>query len=1088
MQNRLRSVLVLLLSGSAYLCSQAVTSTITGRLTDPTGAVVPAAKVNVTNQESGVTYEGKSNEVGLYRIPSLSPGTYRVDVEAPGFQRLSRQGVVVQVSEVVPVDLTLQVGNVSETISITAAAPVVESQTSSVGQLVERTMIEGMPIPNRAATALIALSPAATVIDTGSGGENIPIFSVAGGRARNQNYTLDGGNATNVVGLAVPQQQNSLPMDAMQEFRVISNNYAAEHGHSTGGVITLSTKSGTNAFHGSLFEFARNDAFDARNFFSATRAPLRLHQFGGSFGGPIRKDKTHFFASWEQTRQITGATSIQTVPDAAQRAGDFSNVRDAAGRVIVIYDPATTVNNVRQPFPNNIVPADRIDPIARAIAANWPDPNRAGAVTGANNFAANSRPQFQRNIVIGRLDHQFRPADQLMVRYYINDNQTENAGVFGRPGADPAASLTEGRSQNILGSWTHIFRTDLINDFRLGHIRRKNISRRFGGDENFAANLGLRGVSDAAFPIITIPGTASLGNNPFRLQTPIDDTQVQDSMSWYRGNHAFKFGVEYRRGFNRDNTDTSSSGSFGFTPLITAQPGVANTGLAFASFLLGEANSASIVRPDVIASHAGYWAWYLQDDWRVTDRLTLNIGLRWEMELPRTVEEDRMNSFDTQAINPVSGTPGVITFAGRNGVPRSAYDADANNFGPRFGFAWRMPGAKNTVVRGGGGLFYGPTVSNIVATAAALGFSTDVNLIATQPGINSALRLRDGFPAFNRPTVDQFDAGFGAVALGQTPRTAVTFFERDRPTPISLQYNLDVQHELRANLLLDVGYLANLSHHLTGNDLTINQVPPDRMGAGNAQVRRPFPQFSNVLVINPPAGNSTYHAGFIKIEKRYASGLSLLAHYTLSKFIDDVASFNDYGNPGSYMDAYNRRLDKSLSGNDVRHRAVISGVYSLPFLRTALLSHILGGWRTGVLLSMQAGPPFTVTTNADTTNAFPAGGLRPDLIGDPELSADERSISRWFNAGAFAAPSAFRFGTSPRSVLRGPGVFNLDLSLAKNFRLTEQVITELRGEFYNATNHTNFGLPGAVLGAANFGAINSARAPRTIQLGLRISF
>jgi hypothetical protein len=838
-----------------------------------------------------------------------------------------------------------------------------------------------------------------------------------------------------------------------------------------------------------LFEYARNDAFDARNFFSATKPALRLHQFGGSVGGPIRHDKTHFFTSWEATRQITGSTVIQTVPDAAQRAGDFSNTRDAAGRQIVIFDPGTTMNNVRQPFAGNRIPAERIDAVARAISANWPEPNRPGTVTGANNFAANSRPEFQRNIVVGRLDHQFRPTDQLMARYYNNDNQTENPGVWGRPEADPTAMLTEGRSQNILGIWTHLFRTDIINEFRIGHIRRKNIGRRFGADENLAGALGLQGVSGAAFPIMSITGMVGLSGNPFRLQTPIDDTQVQDSLSWYRGSHAFKFGFEHRRGYNRDDTDTSSSGNFAFTPLITGQPSVASTGFAFASFLLGEANSVAIVRPDVIASRAGYWAMYVQDDWRLTDRLTLNVGIRWETELPRRVDEDRMNSFDMRAINPLSGTPGVVTFAGRNGVSRTAYDADYNNFGPRLGFALRVPGTGNTVLRGGGGLFYGSTVSNIIATAAALGFTTDVSLIATQPGINSALRLRDGVPVFSRSSVDQFDAGFGAVPLGQSPRTTVTFFERERPTPISFQYNLDVQHELRANLLLDVGYLANLSHHLTGNDLTLNQVSPDRMGPGNAQLRRPFPQFTSVLVINPPAGNSTYHAGFAKIEKRYAAGLSLLAHYTFSKFIDDVASFSEYGNPGSYMDAYNRRLDKSLSGNDVRHRGVISGVYELPFFRgRSAPAYVLGGWKTGILVSMQAGPPFTVTTASDTTNAFAAGPLRPDVGADPELSNDDRSISRWFYTGAFSAPAANRFGTAPRSVLRGPAIFNVDVSLAKNFHITERMNIEFRGEGYNATNHTNLGLPGSTFGAAGFGVINSARAARTVQLGLRVSF
>ena len=501
---------------------------------------------------------------------------------------------------------------------MSAAAPQLESQTSSVGQVVERAAIEGMPLPNRAATVLIALSPGATVINTGNGGENIPIFSVAGGRARNQNYTMDGGNSTNVVGLAVSQQQNSVPMDAMQEFRVISNNYTAEYGHSTSGVITLSTKSGTNEFHGSVFEYARNDAFDARNFFAASKPRLRLHQFGGSLGGPIKHDKTHFFASWESTRQTTGGTSIQTVPEAAMRSGDFSNVRDASGRVIPIYDPSTTVGNVRQIFPGNRIPADRIDPVAKSMAAFWPNPNRSGLITGANNFSANSRPVFNRNIVIGRVDHQFRPSDQLMVRYYINDNQTTNDGLWGNPAPDPSSAITEGRSQNILAAWTHIITPALLNDTRFAYLRRANIQARPTSSDAVASKLGLKGVSDAAFPIVSITGVAGLGGNPFRFQTPITDMQFQESVSWFHGAHALKFGMEYRRGFNQDNTDTSSAGNFAFNPLITGLPGVSNTGIAFASFLLGEANSASTVKPDIIASHAAYWAGYVQDDLRLS--------------------------------------------------------------------------------------------------------------------------------------------------------------------------------------------------------------------------------------------------------------------------------------------------------------------------------------------------------------------------------------------------------------------------------------------------------------------------------------
>jgi len=1084
-------IFCLLVAVTPPCTAQTTTSTITGRITDPSGAVIPGVQVSVINTESGVKTIVTSNVSGLYRVASLSPGPYQIEAESPGFQHLVRRGVVLQVSQILELDLVMEIGNVTETVEVTAAAPVVESATSNMGQLVERKMIEGMPLLNRAATALVVLSPAAVVINPAAGSASIPIFAVGGGRVRNQSYTLDGGNVTNVVGLAVPQQQTNLPMDAMQEFRIISNNYAAEYGHSTSGVITLSTRSGTNNFHGSLFEYARNDAFDARNFFSATKPRLRMHQFGGSFGGPIVKDKTHFFASWEGTRQSTGGTSIQTVPTQLQRSGDFSQTFDKAGQPIVIYDPATTVDRIRQPFPNNVIPADRIDPVASAITPFWPNPNRAGNIAGGSNFSANSKPTSPRDIVVARVDHQFRQSDQLMVRYYINNNKATNRGVFTQPDADPSANLVNNRTQSILGAHTHTFSSSLINEFRFSFVRRKHVQNSFGLDTDYAGQLGLEGVSDVGFPRLTVTGFAALGRSTkFRRQTPIDDKQFQDAVSWYRGKHAFKAGVEYRFGANRDDQDKSSSGQFAFNPLYTGQPGNSKTGNAMASFLLGQVHSASTVRPDVILSRAAYWAWYVQDDWRVTDRLTLNLGLRWEVGLPRRVDDNRMNAFDTTAINPVSGTPGVVTFAGRNGVPTTAWDADYNNLGPRFGFAYRMPGVRTTVIRGGAGIFYGPTVSNIVATSAVLGFSTDVRLVSPESGIEPAMVLREGFPKIT--VTRDFGPGFGAVPVGKKTTTAVSFFERDRPMPMSLQYNFNIQHALRENLLVEIGYLANLSHHLTSRrDLTINQVPPDLMGPGNAQVRRPFPQFTNVSVINPPLGNSTYHALMLKAEKRYSAGLTFLVHYTFSKFIDDAESFSEFGDAQSYMDAYNRSLDKGLSASDVRHRAVISGVYELPFLKGnsgGALPYLLAGWRIGVIAALQSGPPFSVYNNANTTNAFNAGGLRANIVGDPVLPGSSRNIDRWFNTDAFQAPAPYTFGNSPRSVLRGPRITSIDLSLMKRFRITERLNTEFRGEFFNFPNHTNLGVPGHSRGTATFGEIRGARAARVIQLGLRITF
>ncbi|HVX67099.1 MAG TPA: TonB-dependent receptor, partial [Bryobacteraceae bacterium] len=607
-----------------------------------------------------------------------------------------------------------------------------------------------------------------------------------------------------------------------------------------------------------------------------------------------------------------------------------------------------------------------------------------------------------------------------------------------------------------------------------------------GYGEDYATQLGLAGVSAAAFPNFVLPGYASLGGQVARFQTPIRDTQLLDSVSFYRGKHAWKTGFEQRWGYNNEIRDRASSGQFTMTPLITGLPGTAGTGDALASFLLGEVNAASVAVSDLIPSHASYSALYAQDEWRVTDRLTLNYGLRWEVEIPRHVAGDRMNSFDPLAINPVSGTPGVVTFAGLNGTPHNAFNTDWNNFGPRFGFAYRLPWFGTTVVRGGGGIFYGPTVSNTIGDAATLGFSTSSSYVAAQADLLSAARLRDGLPVLPRPALTD---GFGAVAPGKKPNTSVSYFDPHHPSPVSYQYNLEIQHELARDLLLETGYMANISHHLTADDFSINQVPPELMGPGNAQARRPFPQFSNVTWINPAIGNSTYHAGFVKLEKRFSRGFSFLAHYTFSKFIDDVSSANEYGDPASYMDAYNRRLDKGLSGSDVPHRAVFSVLYEVRSFRSHRLADAaLGRWKIGAFTSLQSGPVFTVTTLSNTTNAFPAGGVRPDLLRDPTLDGGQRTLLRWFDTGAFQAPAPYRFGNWPRSGLRGDSLKTVDFTLLKEFALTERYHADIRAEAYNLFNHANFNVPGHVFGAADFGVVSSARAPRTVQLGLRFTF
>src|SRR5262245_4361458 len=604
----------------AWVLAQSGSGVITGIVKDSTGGALPGAIVRIANEETGVASETITNGDGAYRFSALVPGRYRLEVDLSGFESVSRQAVTLAVDQTLALDVTLGVARQSEEIKVVATAPLVQSQTSNVDPLVTREVIAALPLPNRAASSLVSLAPGVIMIDTGAGtAENYPLFSVAGGRARNQYFSLDGGNASNVVALNRPSQVLTLPVDAMQEFKVITNNYAAEYGHSTGGVITMSTRSGSNTFRGSAFESFRDDALDARNFFATSKPKISLNQFGGTLGGPIKEGKTFFFGTWERTRQLVSDPIISTVPTLANRRGDFSDLRNPAGQPIAIYDPKTGL-----PFEGNVIPQDRLDAVALAALQYFPLPNRQGTSTSAGNFVGNNDSTLDRDILVGRLDHKPGMNDLLTVRYYLNDAFTSVTGSYRNPDVDPLSDATDVRVQNITAAHTHIFTQNVVNELHVTYLRRSFVDRHPGLGLNLAAAIGLTGVSDQALPVFNIPGygpsqsatasaattnfgTASLGSPTVsRFQSPITDLQVLDSVAWNRGKHAYKFGFEYRAGANDEMRDRGSSGNLTFSPLITSNFGAADTGNALASFMLGEVNAASLQYSDLIQTRASY--------------------------------------------------------------------------------------------------------------------------------------------------------------------------------------------------------------------------------------------------------------------------------------------------------------------------------------------------------------------------------------------------------------------------------------------------------------------------------------------------
>ncbi len=493
--------------------------------------------------------------------------------------------------------------------------------------------------------------------------------------------------------------------------------------------------------------------------------------------------------------------------------------------------------------------------------------------------------------------------------------------------------------------------------------------------------------------------------------------------------------------------------------------------------------------------HSWYLAAFLQDDWNITRSLTLNLGVRWETDTALTDVKNRLNSFDQKQINPVSGTPGVVKFAGINGFRTTPYGTDWNNFGPRLGFAWKVAGSDKTVLRGGYGILYAHPFDAGVPNSVALGFSVSTTLNSPDNGLTAPFYLRDGVPKSNATPV--LNDSFGAVPVGQNPNTAVTFFETNRKTGYSQQFNLGIQRQVTGSLVIETAFLGNLSRKLPSANLSINQIDPAILGpAHQSQKDRPFPQFSNVSIQSPSLGVSNYYAGLVRAEKRYSQGLNLIASYTYSKFLENT---NDPGtnagaDSGPYSNYYNRRADYGPSANDIRNRFSFSSVYELPvgagrqFLNKGFLSKVVGGWGLGNLTILQSGAPFTVVTQTNNTNAFSAGVQRADVASDPNLDSGARSVARWFNTAAFSQPAIFHFGNEGRNILRAPGIFTMDFSLRRNFNLTERIHLQFRGEFFNALNHTNLSIPGRTFGATDFGIISAAGPARQIQVGARLEF
>ncbi|WP_263374415.1 carboxypeptidase regulatory-like domain-containing protein [Granulicella aggregans] len=1109
-----RLLFVLTLVIGALRADAQNSAAISGSVQDSQKAQVSDVRVTVTRTETGDVHEAKTDNSGFFSFPVLLPGHYDVKVEKDGFSPQVKSGIEIFTGQTTPVNFVVKPGQVEEHIDVQTDAAILDTATSSVTDTIENKTITNYPLVDRRATQLQRLNGFVVGGGTGSGS----YFAVAGGRGNNANYTVDGGTTQNLL-QGVPTQMFDLPIDSLQEFSLSVSNYTADLGRSGGGVIQMTTKSGTNSYHGSGYIYYRSQNLQAIPAFAPTNpltgktvnAPLQYKLFGASIGGPVRKDKTFFFFSYEgKVETVNNAVNI-SVPTAAERTGDFSAISTP------IIDPNTGVQAISNGV-LNVLPQSELDPYGVALASYYPLPNVPGAAINSNNYYANDPEPELYNDYVARIDHTFNGKNSVYGRFLAQPDHENIADVFPTPGTDVYGVLSHNYYYNPSGTYIHTFNVSLLNEARVTFTRRQSLSISHGVNSAAATQLALPGTNPTFFPGVTVNGLAAIGNNSQqqRLQTPIISNEYTDNLSWQRGNHQFKFGVDYRTSADGDLYSPSGGGFFTFT----------NTGIStntaagsLASLLLGRVNTASRQETEYLHSDAWSIGIYAQDNWHVNSRLTLNYGLRWDLDSPRYLSNNRQNGFNATEINPVSSTPGVITFAGINGQSKYANNFDDALFGPRFGFAYTP--REHSVVRGGAGVLYPGEYDQATPIVLNTGFSNAVTISSPNSGAGTpAFLLKDnatagtGLAAF--PTTAQLTPGYGAVPVGGKAYIAPQFIAPHRLTGYFYQANLDVQHDFGGNLLVDIGYLGTFGHHLPSPSAEgINQITPANLAllaanpaaykASGTQVLRPFPQFSNVQNLYPDIGASKYNGVNFGVQKRYNKGFQYQVNYTYSKFLDNQTSRSELaGYPGTntYTDYYNPQDRWGLSGNDVRNRLIANGLLELPIGKGKLvnvssrwLDETVGGWSVSGLAEIHSGTALSVIDATNNTGSY-SDGVRPNLAGDPNSLGSSRpraqKIAEWFNTSAFTQNAQYTFGNAPRTFGRGPALVTSDFTLLKRVALHEQQGVEFRLEAFNAFNHANLGNPNTTFGNANFGKINTLQGgttpSRTLQLAAHYTF
>jgi hypothetical protein len=1061
------SLLALFVSGlaAAPALAQVDTGAIVGTVRDKSGAVVPGASLSVRESATNTLSALTADAAGNYVATPLRVGVYAVSVELTGFKKQTREGVVLRVQDRLRIDFELEPGDVTESVVVTGEAPLVQSETSSLGEVVDARQIVGLPLNGRNYIDLATLTSGVIRTAEGSNGNVNATFVVNGTRGGQNNYLLDGiDNNSNDGGEAALYTN----VDAIEEFKVQTSNYSAEFGRSGGAVVNASIKSGANELSGSAFYFLRDESLDARGFFEdpdSQKAPFHFQQFGATLGGPIQKDKTFFFVDYQATRRRGVDTEVNpgifSVPTAAQRSGDFSGEGNN-----VIYDPLTG-----EPFPGNVIPAERFDPLARNFVNLYPDPNQDGL---KNNYLVN--PDLTRSINQGdlRIDHEFSPANRVFLRLSLTKGTRfvepplpglANGGDYGTGNSD---SKTWG---GALG-FTHVFSSSTVNELRLGFNRVKGADgTTVGGQKAPPPELTVPGVSDdPAITGITVfdpAGYSHVGDPEFiPTYTRTQELQLSDTLSLVRGRHSVKTGFQFRLSDFDLFQIPQPRGKFSFSGEFTQDPDHnEGTGDALADALLGLSSQIDISNITQTRNRTPVFGLFVQDDFKVNSSLALNLGLRWDYTGPTVEKDDRQSNFDYQT--------GQLLVANQNGNSRGLIEVDKLDFAPRVGFAWTPFKDGKTAFRGGYGIFYG---AQEVRTGFQIGYSMPFFFQLSKSsefGVTPAALVDEGFPSLD-PAAAAFPTLFTA--------------DRRFKSPYYQQWNFSVQRDLGWNTLLEIAYVGSKGTHLQ----VLRDYNQPLPGPGDPQERRPYPQYGNFGSITN-AGSSTYNSIQLKLNKRWSNGLWLLSAFTYSKAYNDQPEIccNSPWPP----DSHNIAAEHGPADYDQRYRSVTSFAWDLPFGKgrhfldkEGVLNGIFGGWQLGGIVTIAAGFPFSPATSLDTSNTSSGGQLRPDLVGNPDPGT--RTPERWFNPEAYATPAEFAFGNAGRNSLLGPGTRTADLYLRKELKIGSRARLELRIEAFNAFNHPNFGLPdNYVDDGESAGTITStALSQRQIQFGARFTF